>query len=134
MTTLLKVTTLKISPLSNPQIILYPDVDSRASVYLFVNVTNLHDTTLTWPGRISSYPWPCSAGGKGVNSIDRGAYILATGIEKACSGDACIDSTGAVGIRIGCAGDRDTCTSAIWAKSASVRGVEPGVGPRAMLG
>ena len=94
----------------------------------------LPDTTWTCPGCISGCPSPYSAGGKGVNGTDRDACILAAGTRRTDARDACIVSTCAVGTWIGCASDGGACTSGICAKSASVRGVEPGVGPRALLG
>lgn len=133
MTTLLGVTILKISLSNNLQTILCPDTDSKAFKYLFVNLTSLSDITLTWPGYITSWPWSCSARGKGANSINRSTCIVVAGIWGACIRDAYIDSTCAIGTWITFASDGSTCTSIIYAKSISIRDIKLSIRPRALL-
>lgn len=59
---------------------------------------------------------------------------MAASIRGVCTGDAYIDRTCTVSTWIRYAGNGGICTSSICTKSASVRSVEPGIAPRAILG
>lgn len=59
---------------------------------------------------------------------------MAVSTKKAYIRDIYIDNTGAMGIWIKYADDGDACTSDIYVKGISVRGVEPDIRPKALLG
>lgn len=66
--------------------------------------------------------------------FDKGACIMAIGIENTYVRDTCIGSTYTFGIWIECSGVGGACTRDICARDAFIGGVETDVWPRALVG